>query len=191
MSTGDMVHGLLNVPTEDEPSVASEKGSAARSDSNALLDRYKALYEENGRIYRYFLDWRHRVLVRFAVSVGVVVYLAKEILETSPNASQDPLPNGYAAPLFFFLSISAVFCFFMDRKNKRMLEAAEEAGRHLEGSIAPGGFSRYFFMVQADDNRGWLTYNTILAVLYILAAITGFTAGMAVAINHIKVSLIP
>lgn len=146
----------------------SDNGSPEHSRE---FPKLQLLYEENGRIYRYFLDWRHKVMVRFAVTSGAVLFLLKGIYES------EQLSPWLAVPLFVALGASAWICGLMDGKNAKMLRACEDAGAAIESDLDSEDSSEYFYSTQLADEDGGLTYNRILKLVYrSIAGLCGIAA---------------
>jgi len=71
------------------------------------VESLKILYTENAISYRYFLDWRHKVFLRFGVSFGLALVIGKYILD-SKNISYLYL----IFPLMMFSLSSTIYYFY-------------------------------------------------------------------------------
>ncbi len=126
-------------------------------DSTERADNLRVLYQENGLMCRIFLDWRHRVLLRYSVTLGALVLLTKWLFE-SPQCR--PFVFAPAA-----IACIASFVFLlMDTCNKKLLSFCYSIGAELEGKLSEvrGFHSRV--------NEGYprpLSYTVILRYLYL------------------------
>jgi len=132
-------------------------------ESNKNFEALKTAYEENARIYRYYLDWRHKVLTRYSISLGVCAYLCKEVI-----ASQS-ISNGALVVIFIFMSFVSLACAMMDEKNKRMIDIAEKAGAKFEEILIKDQIEFSFFSNEAQQmDKNFLSYHTIVTFRRIL-----------------------
>lgn len=96
----------------------------------------RTLYIENGLHHRYMIDWRHRVIARFSISVVFFFLLAKWIWDIGNIEAK-----AYLFIPFSLLAIASLVFWFMDKRNVQRVKSCEQAGKVLEDQLANiGGF---------------------------------------------------
>jgi len=130
------------------------------------------LYIENADSYRYFLDWRHKVILRYVLSFVTAVLLAKVILD-----NKEIVPEIFLFTPALLISISSLVAYGMDRRNGIMTHKATEIGMDLEKellSLADFCEERCekgaFYTKQMERINIKMTYTNILKYLYISTA---------------------
>lgn len=128
-------------------------------------EKLVSLYEENGRIARNFLDWRHRVMNRFFITIGTLFFVAGWLYDNQEMKS--------LFILFFIASFISLVSFLMDRVNSRNLRISLEVGSELEYKMAKfkGVYGRSVDWYKEKKN---LTYSKIFKGFYLLCAIIFF-----------------
>ena len=139
----------------------------------ADIESIRLAYEENARIHKYYQDWRHRILTRFALTVGFVIVASINVYEFSE------IRTLAISTLFGLLGGSGLACMAMDIRNWRMINAAERSGAALELRMFGEDLAKkLFFCFEDNANRGWKsfhTYNCMLAVIYGFSAIVSIS----------------
>ncbi len=146
------------------------------------------VYKENGLTYRYFLDWRHRVMERFGLCAGTIALVSSYFLTAKEPLTQPWPVVGF---LLLILSVSSYACLFMDRKNALMLLRCEIAGRDIETKLVGSDeASKLFYTNQLSDNGpDDLTaikappYNVILPWVYRLSGITALLGSLVILVK--------
>lgn len=150
-----------------------------KSDAKMEPESIRLAYEENARIHKYYQDWRHRILTRFALTVGFVIVAGTNVYE------HVEIRTWAISTLFGLLGGSGIACMAMDARNWRMINAAERAGAELEVKMFGEDLAKkLFFYFENDANRGVKslhTYNYMLATIYGFAAIVAFSSSIWVA----------
>ena len=148
------------------------------------MDNIKTLYEENARFYRHFLDWRHRVLLRYGIALGATLVVAKYIVESAT------LPNWLLPCACSFLAATSFVCFLFDRKNAIMLDNIRRSGMALEDAMCSnpqddlakrGGFFTQQQMAQEAPKTP--SYAFVLRVIYLTSCIISSLAALALIIG--------
>lgn len=112
-----------------------------------------ALYSENGSIARAIMEWRHKVITLYVLTVGAV---GSAVLWLQKN---DALQN---IPLLFFLT-AIVLCVLglMDHTNARILGACYRVGDSIERALGTDG-AIYAALHARRQSRRTITYTRIM-----------------------------
>ena len=136
------------------------------------------MYKENADSYRYFVDWRHKVMLRCIFSFATSILLVKVILD-----HKDLVPMFIWLSPTLIMSISSLIALGMDRRNEVMMVQARLNGCKMEMELLTlagfensraehGGF--YTNHTNHTENKKKLTYTEILALLYKFASVLFF-----------------
>lgn len=129
------------------------------------------LYRENAESYRYFLEWRHKILLRYFFVIGASLVLASAVIARADELPQLAL---IAAPTIALLG--SVMSFLLDNRNAVVAGNATRIGAelerrilalaHVEQPLAEGPF--YSKLVERENV--YFTYTRTLRWLYVLSA---------------------
>lgn len=130
-------------------------------DGNLTASMWAELYRENALEYRYFLDWRHRIMARHFILVASALSffsVAEGRYITDPNFVYVPMAIWAAA---------SILAGFLDRKNGLLARRAGKVGIKLEGMTSkhfelPAGFHS----VDKETFRTGPSYDHILSIWY-------------------------
>ena len=116
-----------------------------------------ALYSENGSIARAMMDWRHRVITLYVLTLGGV---GSTVLWLQKN---NALPN---VPLTFFTA-AIIVCVLglMDHTNARLLGACYRVGDSIERILFEPDGTIYAALHTRRQSKRTITYTRILYVL--------------------------
>lgn len=119
------------------------------------------LYKENGELYRYFMDWRHKVLSRYFISLVSLFVMAQYF-----HKSDEGLLSSLIFIPFLLSGMVGIFCYALDNRNNFLIMECLKTGRRLEKAIDRDGY--YSIIDNQEAIRG--TYSEILKILYISSA---------------------
>ncbi len=146
------------------------------SDPDSQLRVLKILYEENAESYRYFLEWRHKILLRYFFMMGAAAILSKGVLDY-----QDRLPDYVFVLPLSVVAIGSLVSYGMDRRNAWVTGCATKIGANLEsamfdltrieGEARSGG---PFYTKLCEREHVTFTYTNILKIVYL----TTFSLGL-------------
>jgi len=126
-----------------------------KKNSNSI-EGVHLLYQENGHITRVYLEWRHKVLVRFFLVIAGVLFMSRWMFD-NPN-----LHEFYYVPFL----LGAIMCFItglMDNVNGRILGDCYTVGESLENEICN---TEGIFKHTNKQYSHPITYTNILRVMY-------------------------
>lgn len=118
-------------------------------------DHLKLLYEENARMFRFYLTWRQLLLAGyFTILAALALGYKWSLSEASAYSSMFPFVGSGISILFWAL----------DYRNRQLYKHSSEAGAMLEQELVDkvvGYFGTY------DDKATRLHHSTILAIFYL------------------------
>jgi hypothetical protein len=117
-----------------------------------------ALYSENGEIARAMMEWRHRVVTWYVVTLGAVGSSGLWLYEHE-KLHVLPLPFITAAVIIAFLA-------FMDNTNAAVLKNCYRVGDEIERRVEVDGGIYTALLLRSRSKRAF-TYTRILRVLFI------------------------
>jgi hypothetical protein len=115
------------------------------------------------------LDWRHKVLLRFFVSIASLLYISKWLWETK---------NVNAQTIIFIPFLLATICsiafYIMDKRNMKVVKVCRDTGKQIEKKF----FKTHGLFINMgpaiDQTRNLFSYTGMLTLLYLGSAITLF-----------------
>ena len=131
-------------------------------------DALKTLYKENGTMCREYLDWRHRVILRWFVSLAAMFVLAKWLFDSDDTKHLIWIPLAGSAVM------SAIF-FFMDLGITSVLRINAELGSEIEKRLHTE-FDGYYTRI-GNMMRKSRTTNTFIWRIVYLSSILLFSGG--------------
>lgn len=138
--------------------------TSMNSKARALLDPdVLAVYGENGEIARAMMEWRHRVVTWYVVTLGAVGSSGLWLYEHD-KLHVLPLPFIAAAVVIAFLA-------FMDNTNAAILKNCYRVGDDIERKVQFDGGIYTALLIRSKSHRTF-TYTRILRVLFISTSIT-------------------
>jgi len=125
----------------------------------------KMIYSENGLIFREMLEWRHKIMLRYFVSIGVLGFALKWLYET-----QETRP--YIWVIFFLASLISVLCAYLDTANHTALKDCLEVGKKIECKVPVDGEIIGYFSESGGKNylENGVRFTTVFRWFYGLAA---------------------
>lgn len=137
--------------------------------TEALDSGLLALYSENGTIARAILDWRHRVITLYVLTLGGV---GSSFLWLD----QHPVLNGL--PLTFCLA-ALIVCLLalMDNTNARVLKGCYNVGVRIEQSVARCD-GIYSVLYARSQSKSAFTYTRVLRGLFISTVVVFLSAAL-------------
>ena len=138
------------------------------TETNESVDLKVAIYEEIGRNYRFFLNWRYATFLGNFVILGAALSLTLEKYEEASTLTYLIPLCGSPLGLIFLL---------LDIRISRLFQAAYIAGKKLEGKYI--GYFSYttneLKVIKSDPKRRWeLTHSKIIWFIYVFSSITMF-----------------
>lgn len=129
---------------------------------NEFIDIGKTLYNECGTHIRYMLEWRHKLLLRFFVTIASFLLVVRWMWE-SKNENIYPL---IFIPLFLSALSAAVF-FIMDRRNMKVVNVCSNTGRGIEQKIFKYDDGLYANMRdKIRSTRDFFSYTWMITFIY-------------------------
>lgn len=148
----------------------------------SVLDRF---YTENAESYRYFLEWRHKILVRYFFIIGAALILIKGVLDY-----RDELPNFILLIPPMIVTIGSLASYGMDRRNAMVTGNATIIGKNLEsemirvGRLKPVASSPFYTKLSERENEKF-TYTNILKIMYLSTFVAGLIITLIIALRLI------
>ena len=137
--------------------------------------KYELVYKECAANYRYYLDWRFKILTRHAVAVSAAFLSFKFIIDSN-------LGNAFASiPLFLFSLLSLAF-FRMDTRHEDLAHSAAKIASKIEEVMIdtkkinsnPG-----FYYYQANNRPKIFTHSMMFRLIYLVSFGIGFIGACA------------
>ena len=123
----------------------------------------KVLYEETGKMMRFYLTWRQLMLAGFFAIIAALSLGFKWSIKEAQ----------YLSFIFPFTGVAVGLLFWaLDRRNRQLYQHTAEAGRELEKKM---GFKDIGYFGSYKKEKNNLSHSRILTVLYM-----GFTAIMVI-----------
>jgi hypothetical protein len=138
-----------------------------RSGDNGLL----ALYSENGAVARAIMEWRHKVIMLYVLTLGGV---ASAVLWVFQHGVLWAVP----LPLFAGCMVTYVLA-LMDRTNATMLRSCYRVGDGIERRVHSEG-AIYSAMFKRSQGKQTITYSRLLRVLFLATSLILGIAGAVV-----------
>ena len=130
------------------------------------------LYKDNGDFIRYFVDWRHKVMLRYMVSFATSILLLKVLLD-----HDDLVPTFVWLAPALLISISSLVALALDQRNETLIEQGRLTGEELEKELFTlAGFDEdraalgAYYRTIRNHGEG-IKYGTVLKTLYLSTAI--------------------
>ena len=131
------------------------------------IDVLQNIYNENAKNYRYFLDWRYKVMLRYIFSFVSAIILLKIILD-----NKELVPIFIICSPALIISISSIVVLGMDTRNDTMIEQARQNGENIENKLLLlsnfeiSDNNLYGFFNNHKRKNIKFTYTRILNILY-------------------------
>ena len=113
--------------------------------SEAERKSVEILYQEGVRIHLYNVEWRHKIMSRFFISVVALVFVAKWMLESNTDQIMK-----YSYLPFILVTIVSLGFFLWDRRIVSQINTSYKVGVRLERKLNDEGGH---FMEQIKDGR--------------------------------------
>jgi hypothetical protein len=125
-------------------------------DKRNTSDGIEVLYKENGQITRVYLEWRHKVLVRFFLALAGTLIMARWMFDN------ESLHNYLYVP-FLLGGIMSFITTLMDDVNGRVLGNCYKNGEDIEKMIND---VTGIYTSMNNQYSHPVTYTNILRILY-------------------------
>ena len=125
-------------------------------DERNSSDGVEVLYKENGQITRVYLEWRHKVLVRFFLALAGILIMARWMFDNESLHSYLYVP-------FLLGGIMSFITALMDDVNGRVLGNCYKNGEDIEKMIND---VTGIYTSMNNQYSHPVTYTNILRVLY-------------------------
>lgn len=157
--------------------------SASAATQLAALER---LYVENAETYRHFLEWRHKILLRYFFILTAAAIVTKEVIDYGPK-----LPFWVALVPPLIVCAGAITSYGMDCRNAWVLTNAVTIGSELEAlmmrtagiqsSQLPTGpfYSRFTSRAMTR-----FTYSRILQLVYVGTCLLALATTVLILLNQ-------
>ena len=142
-------------------------GEDAPNRSDASPDTLRVELGIVNELFHTFLEWRHKVMVRFAVAIGAVIVALSAIPERDNELRAVALATG---------AVFALVAWLLDRVNQRLLEeqvykTGADVETELELSTDLSIFSAMKCRAGSTEWYEFSTYHDVLQVTYLAAAV--------------------
>ena len=142
-----------------DASRSSDIGHAMDDNEQPKTVSMDAIYLENSHNWRYFLDWRHRMMVRLLIVLAALLLSGKWLLEAN-YVQLLFVPTLLSAGLFFVTGL-------LDRRNAEVARMARRVAERLEkATVADGGF----YMQYPEKSIVSYSYTAVLKQAYRISA---------------------
>jgi hypothetical protein len=125
------------------------------------LDNYRILYEENAKVAQTFWEWRHKILIRFFMSIAAIFVFAGWMYKMKE----------FQKYIFVSFLIGAIYSYIskrMDNVNTWILKSCYRVGMELEQYI--WGKSSIFGKIEEGYGpKG--SYGKLLKILYLSSSL--------------------
>ena len=131
--------------------------------NNEFID---LVYKENGLIFREMLEWRHKIMLRYFVSIGVLGF-AIQWLYSNPET------RNYLFVVFVLASGLSVLCRYLDAANHTALTDCMAVGKAIEEEAlgSEGAIGYYSESGGADYLEKGIRFTTVFRWFYSILAI--------------------
>ena len=121
-----------------------------------INNNLETLYKESGLITRVYLEWRHKVLVRFFLAMAGFLVMARWMFDNEALHEYLFIP-------FLLAGLMSIVTALMDNVNGRILGDCYKIGESLESSMSKiDGIYRHTNKQYSHP----ITYTNILRILY-------------------------
>lgn len=138
-------------------------------------DDVAALYSENGSVARAIMEWRHKVVMLYVITIGGAGSAWLWLLE---HQGEGKLPY-----LCYAVGVVAAVLGVMDNTNAAILKACYRVGTRIEQRVAVREGGIFSALHARSQNPRTFTYTRILRVLYFGTSILFLIAGTALRIR--------
>lgn len=128
-------------------------------ENNEKFEKIKLMYTENGNFSRYLIEWRHKIMTRFFITIAALMYIVKWMSE-NPTIVKTVI---ISIP-FTLAGIVSIMFFVLDRRNHQLMNVCVDVGIKLEGKIDKN--TKGYYSTVAEAKRGVITYTAILSIMY-------------------------
>ena len=149
------------------------------SDEPSSINGIELLYKEAAIAHRYQADLRHKMAVRYFVTIGSLLFISKWMWETNNS--------NVKAFLFlpFFLGVlTSLAVYLLDKRNTKMMRICISVGSELEKALYDnGGYYKSYIMMDNNNKTSLnIGYSIILRAIYLSIGVffLGFTIGLFV-----------
>ena len=139
-------------------------------------DTLIVLYEENGRMTRTFLEWRHKVMARFFLALAAIFVLAGWLYK-------DPTLYGYLTWPFLLVAVLSLAVGLMDHVNSRILNDCYLVGKKLEAAL---GDADCVYTRMEKGYRSPITYSRVLQIVYFGTAVVAVLVATYLSIRPVQ-----
>jgi len=139
-------------------------------------DGVAALYAENGSVARAIMEWRHKVVTLYVLTLGAA---GSCWLWLYDHHGEDKLPL-----VCYAVAVVAAIVGVMDGTNAAILKACYRVGAQIEQRVTTGGGIFTALHIRSQHPRTF-TYTRILRVLYFGTSVLFVVAGTVLRIRAI------
>jgi hypothetical protein len=151
----------------------NQMGRPPLSDKNLKL-----LYEENGRMLQTILEWRHKIMLRFFISVGALGFALKWLLENDSGLAFAWIP-------FFAAGLLALVSVAMDTANHTVVRDTFKVGSEIEKVLTKGQLNGFYSeSLGAYYLRKGIRYTTVFRWFYSFSALLFFMASVYLLLKY-------
>lgn len=123
------------------------------------LESRKIVYTETCNSYRYFIDWRHRVLTRYFIFLSAIGLLVKWLHENHGTKELVPVA-------FVFIAVFSIFFYILEERNDQLIKACGKNAMEMEKLLHTPGYFCEIYDNDAIEKRNFVTYEKILKIIY-------------------------
>jgi hypothetical protein len=132
----------------------------------------ETIYKEAGINYRYFLDWRHKLMVRFFLFIAAVFIVFRWIYEEHISAG-----TAWMLPFLSLLITIAFWC--MDHRSKTLFRASQKTGEAIENELAGKKSAGAYKAINHLTANNTIIASRVMGMVYAVASLCFFILTVA------------
>jgi hypothetical protein len=135
----------------------------SKNKSEVKKELLATLYKEAGVNYRYFLSWRHKLMVRFFVFLAAIFVVFRWLYESNVS-----LKSIWLVPFFGFFVTLALWC--LDHRSKTLFRACQKTGEELEKEFSAGKISGVYKKINRTTEDSILIASRVMGIAYFVCS---------------------
>lgn len=127
----------------------------------------ETIYKEAGINYRYFLDWRHKLMVRFFLFIAAVFIVFRWIYEEHIF-----MGTAWILPFLSLLVSLAFWC--LDHRSKTLFRASQKTGETIENELAGKNSAGVYKAINRTTTHNTIIASRVMGTVYAAASLCFF-----------------
>lgn len=128
---------------------------------NEKIEALTAFYRETGENYRHFLDWRHKLIVRYFAFTAGFFLMFKWL-----NEEKIFINNVW---ILFLAGFIITICIWgMDNRSKNLFRSCQQAGEEIEKELMPNKKIGIYGKINATTKNNKIIATNIINAAYCL-----------------------